>query len=170
MYLLNIITPSNLILCTTMKGNKLKSPRSNSYSLWHRRLGHISQKRIDQLVVEVLRPFDVRDIGKCVSCIKGQNTRTTGERSSWATKLLQLIHTDTCGPFPTATRNGHRYFITFIDDYLRHGYNYLICDKLESLDTFKTFKVEVENQLNKRIKGVRSDRGGEFYGKNDASG
>ena len=84
-------------------------------------------------------------------------------------ELLQLIHTDTCGPFPTATRNGHRYFITFADEYSRYGYIYLIHDKLESLDTFKIFKAEVENQLNKKIKGVRSDRGGEFYGRNDAS-
>jgi len=35
---------------------------------------------------------------------------------------------------------------------------------------FKTFKVEVENQLNKRIKCVKSDCGGEYYGKYDGSG
>ena len=35
---------------------------------------------------------------------------------------------------------------------------------------FKSFKIEVENQLNKRIKNVRSDRGGEYYGKYDGSG
>ena len=58
----------------------------------------------------------------------------------------------------------------FTDDYLRYGYIYLICDKSESLDTFKMFKAEVENQLNKRIKHVRSNRGGEWYGRNDASG
>ena len=34
---------------------------------------------------------------------------------------------------------------------------------------FKSFKVEVENQLNKRIKNVRSDHGGEYYGKYDGS-
>ena len=77
---------------------------------------------------------------------------------------------DTCGSFSTTIRNGHRYLITFTNDYSRYGYIYLIRDKSESLDTFKIFKTEVENQLNKRIKGVRSDRGGEFYGKNDASG
>ena len=171
LYLLSIVTSSNLVLHTTMKGSKLNSPSSNSYSLWHRRLGHISQKRIDRLVVEgVFQPFDVRDLEKCVSCIKGKNTRTTGKGSSRATELLQLIHTDTCGPFPTATRNGHRYFITFTDDYSRYGYIYLIRDKSESFNTFKIFKAEVENQLNKRIKGVRSDRGGELYGRNDASG
>ena len=35
---------------------------------------------------------------------------------------------------------------------------------------FKSFKVKVENQLNKRIKNVRSDRVGEYYGKYDSSG
>ena len=35
---------------------------------------------------------------------------------------------------------------------------------------FKSFKVEVENQLNKRIKNVISDRGGEYYGKYDGLG
>ena len=84
--------------------------------------------------------------------------------------MLQLIHTDTCGPFPTTTRNGHRYFITFTDDSSRYGYIYLIRDKSESLDIFKKFKAEVENQLNKRIKSVRSNHDGEFYGRNDASG
>jgi transposase InsO family protein len=38
------------------------------------------------------------------------------------------------------------------------------------LDTFKSFKSEIELQLNKRIKGIRSDRGGEYYGRSDGSG
>ena len=70
LYLLNIIAPSNLILHTTMRGSKLKSPSPNYYSLWHRRIVHISQKIIDRLVVErVHQPFDIRDIKNCVSSI-----------------------------------------------------------------------------------------------------
>ena len=73
-----IITPSNLILHTSMRGRKLQSPSLNSYSLWYRILSHISQKKIHCLVLEgILQPFDVRDIEKCVSCIKGKNTHTT---------------------------------------------------------------------------------------------
>ena len=75
--------------------------------------------------------------------MSGNNTRTIGKGSSRAMKLLQLIHMDKCGPFPTAIRNGHRSFITFTDDYLRYGYIYLIRDKSESLDTFKIFTAEV---------------------------
>ncbi|RVW37086.1 Retrovirus-related Pol polyprotein from transposon TNT 1-94 [Vitis vinifera] len=52
----------------------------------------------------------------------------------------------------------------------RYGYLFLIHEKSQSLDVFKTFKAEVELQLNKRIKSVRSDRGGEYYGRYDGSG
>ena len=34
---------------------------------------------------------------------------------------------------------------------------------------FKKFKVEIDNQFNKRIKAVRFDRGGEYYGRYDGS-
>lgn len=66
------------------------------------------------------------------------------------------------GPLPTTSCNGQQYFILFIDNYSNYGYLYLLNEKSQSLDVFKTFKVEVENQLNKTIKTVRSDRGGEY--------
>ena len=83
--------------------------------------------------------------------------------------VLELIHTDLCGPFPTPW-NGQQYFITFIDDYSRYDYLYLIHEKSQSLDVFKNFKVKVENQLSKKIKVVRSDRRGEYYGRYDGFG
>ncbi|RDX66378.1 hypothetical protein CR513_54853, partial [Mucuna pruriens] len=87
-----------------------------------------------------------------------------------AKDVLELIHTDICGPFPTTSWNGQQYFIAFIDDYSRYGYLYMIHEKSQSLDVFKSFKAEVELQLGKKIKAVKSDRGGEYYGKYDGSG
>jgi len=46
----------------------------------------------------------------------------------------------------------------------------LIHEKSQSLDVFKTFKAEVELQLGKKIKTVKFDYGGEYYGKYDGSG
>ncbi|GJU68019.1 putative zinc finger, CCHC-type containing protein [Tanacetum coccineum] len=60
---------------------------------------------------------------------------------------------------------GHKSFITFIDDYARYMYLFLIDEKSESLDMFKTFKAEVKNQFDRKIKVVRLDRGGEYYGR-----
>ena len=61
--------------------------------------------------------------------------------------------------------DGFDSFITFTDDFSRYGYIFPIKDRSESLDKFKIFKAEVENQHNLRIKVVRSDRGGEYYGR-----
>ena len=52
--------------------------------------------------------------------------------------------------------NGRRYFITFIDDYSRYMYLFLLYDKCKTLD--------VEKQLGKQIKIVKSDRSGKYYG------
>ena len=57
-----------------------------------------------------------------------------------------------------------------LDDYSRYAYLFLIHEKSQSLDVFKTFQVEVENKLNKRIKCVKSYRGGEYYGRYDGLG
>jgi hypothetical protein len=50
----------------------------------------------------------------------------------------------------------------FTDDYSRYDYVYLMRHKSESFENFKKFKTEAENQLNKSIKAIRSDRGGEY--------
>ena len=57
----------------------------------------------------------------------------------------------------------------FTDDHFRYAYLFLIHEKTQVLDVFISFKVEVENQLNKGIKNVKSNRGGEYYGRYDGS-
>ncbi|GJS04930.1 retrotransposon protein, putative, ty1-copia subclass [Tanacetum coccineum] len=60
------------------------------------------------------------------------------------------------------SRKGASYFLTFTDDFSRYGYVYLLKHKHEVFETFKVFKAEVELQLGKKIKALRSDRGGEY--------
>jgi hypothetical protein len=77
--------------------------------------------------------------------------------------LLELVHSDVCELNGILTRGGKCYFITFIDDFSRYTYVYLMRNKDESFDMFKKYKIEVENQKDKRIKILRSDRGGEYF-------
>ena len=60
---------------------------------------------------------------------------------------------------------GQKYFITFIDDYSRYMYLYMLYNKSETLEAFKVFKAEVEKQCEKQIKILRYDRGGEYCGR-----
>jgi transposase InsO family protein len=114
---------------------------------------------------DVLLPLDFSDADKCVDCIKGKYAKTIKKGAVRATSVLELIHTDICGPLNVKSIDGFDSFITFTDDFSRYGYIYPIRDRSEALDKFKVFKAEVENQLNAKIKVVRSDRGGEYYGR-----
>ncbi|RVW62328.1 Retrovirus-related Pol polyprotein from transposon TNT 1-94 [Vitis vinifera] len=102
---------------------------------------------------------------------KGKMTaKTRKEKIDRCGSTLDLIHTDICGPLTPTALGGYKYFITFIDDFSRSGYVELIHEKSNSLNVFKAFKAKVELHLGKPIKVVKSDRGGEYYGRYDETG
>ena len=170
LYLLDTVASFYETLYTSIRGTKRKLTNKNSVMLWNKRLGHLSKQRIQRLVSdEILDSLDMTDFQVCIECIKGKQIEKRKLGANRCTNVLKLIHTDICGPFPIASWNGQRYLITFIDDYSRYGYLYLIHEKSQALDVFKSFKAKVELQLGKKIKAVKSDRGGEYYGRYDGS-
>jgi transposase InsO family protein len=76
---------------------------------------------------------------------------------------LDLIHSDLCEMNDVLTKGGKKYFMTLIDDSTRFCYVYLLKTKDEAMHYFKIYKAEVENQLERKIKRLRSDRGGEYF-------
>lgn len=114
---------------------------------------------------DVHLPLHFSDADNCVDCIKGKYAKTIRKGAVRAIGVLQLIHTNICGPLNVKSIEGFDSFITFTNDYSLYGYIYPIRDRLEALEKFKVFKAEFENQLNAKIKVVRSDHGGEYYGR-----
>ena len=79
-----------------------------------------------------------------------------------ATDLLEIIHTDVCGPMNIEARGRYHYFLIFTDDLRIYEYIYLMKHKSETLEKFKDFQSEVENHHNKKIKFLRCDRRGKY--------
>lgn len=92
-----------------------KQKNQISSKLWHKRLGHISKERMNSLCKEsVLSPIDFNDMDEnCVECIKGKLTSLRKKGAIRSENLLELIHTDICGPFRNPTHEGYKYFISF---------------------------------------------------------
>nr|GEU96639.1 hypothetical protein [Tanacetum cinerariifolium] len=136
----------------------------DSSHLCHCRLGHINKKRMDKLQRNrVLQLTHDESLEKCKSCIFGKMAhKSFPHQVKRAKDILGLIHTDVCGPFRNVSREGASYFITFTDDFSRYGYVYLMKHKHEVFETFKVFQNEVENQLGKNIKAIRSNLRGEY--------
>ena len=94
--------------------------------MWHCRLGHIGVKRMKKLHADgLLESLDYELFDTCEPCLMGKMTKTlfsgTMERT---TNLLEIIHTDVCGPMSFEARGGYHYVLTLTDDLSRYGYVY----------------------------------------------
>jgi len=134
-----------------------------SLSLWHDRLGHVSIRKIKNMIKSCDINYDINEFDKCEVCVKSKLVKKPFPSVERSSNLLDLVHTDICELNGILTRSGKRYFITFIDDCSRFVYVYLLKHKDEALTAFKSYKLEVENQSEKKIKILRSDRGGEYF-------
>jgi transposase InsO family protein len=114
--------------------------------------------------LNLIPKFDLVKGSKCQMCVQSKQPRKphkTAEARNLAT--IDLIHSDLCEMNEILAKGGKQYFITFIDDSTRFCYVYLLKSKDKALHYFKTYKAEVENQLERKIKRLRSDRGGEYF-------
>lgn len=135
---------------------------------WHRILGHRDiniVKRIpsSNLVTDMelagCRSGNSHAVD-CILCIQGKVTRMPFPKDSKnrSIAVLDLIHSDICGPMQTRTPSGNRYLLTFIDDFSRYTTIYLIKEKSETFQKFKEFHQLVQNQFGKKIKSLHTDR------------
>ena len=101
---------------------------------------------------------------KCQVCVQAKQPRKS-HKTAEARDLapLELIHSDLCEMNGVLTKGGKRYFMTLIDDSTRYCYVYLLKSKDEAFAFFKNYKAEAENQLDRKIKRLRYDRGGEYF-------
>ncbi|GJU01113.1 retrovirus-related pol polyprotein from transposon TNT 1-94 [Tanacetum coccineum] len=130
--------------------NKINIMNSSTYfiessNVWHGRLGH-----------------HINSKSKCKTCVEAKLTRTSFKSVKRKTEPLDMIYTDICDLKSLPTKGGNKYFIMFIDDCTKYCYVYLLKSKDEAIDKFVLYKTKVQNQLGKKIKVVRSDRGGEY--------
>ena len=112
--------------------------------------------------LERLPKFEVDLNHKCETCVEAKLTRSFFHSINRNSKSLDLIHSDICDFKFLQTRREKKYFITFIDDCARSCYVYLLSSKDDALEMFIHYKKEIENQLSKNIKMLRSDKGGEY--------
>jgi hypothetical protein len=162
LFLLNL--DSNETHIHNVNAKRIKLNDDIAAYMWHFCLGHIGIKRMKKLHSDgLLESLDYESFETCEPCLMSKMTRTPFSGSmERATDLLEIIDTDVCGPMSLPARDGYRYFVTFTDDLSRYGYIYLMKHKSETFENFKEFQSEVENHRNRKIKFLRSDRGGEY--------
>ncbi len=99
----------------------------------------------------------------CEICLEGKMARKPFPHSEKRGKApLDLIHTDLMGPARVPSFGGGSYAMTFIDDYSRKIFLYILTNKSQAFQKFQEFKAMVESQTGRKIKVLRSDNGREY--------
>ena len=86
-----------------------------------------------------LIPRPTKDFEKCETCNQAKIIKRPYKNVERNTKLLELIHTDLCEFEGKLTCGVNRYFITFIDDFSKYAYVYLLKNKSDAYEKFKEF-------------------------------
>nr|KYP45103.1 Retrovirus-related Pol polyprotein from transposon TNT 1-94 [Cajanus cajan] len=126
-----------------------------SPSLIHRRLGHPSLNKLKKMVPHLSRLESL----ECESCQLGKHVRTSFPKSikSRAVSPFDVIHSDVWGPSRVPSLLGHRYYVTFIDDFSRCTWIFLMKNRSELFNIFQSFYSEIKTQFGKVIRILRSD-------------
>lgn len=125
--------------------------------LWHQRLGHLPYPAMSN-IPGIPHKLNSEQNEVCVICPKARQTKLSFPSSYITSKQkFDLIHIDTWGPYSTPTYNGHRYFLTIVDDFTRCTWTLLLSTKSNAFPILKAFFAMVERQFDVKIKKVRSD-------------
>jgi hypothetical protein len=102
---------------------------------------------------EILTPLDFTDLDHYVDCIKGKYVKHI--KKSGATRssgVLDIIHTDVCGPFNVRSVDGFNSFIIFMDDFSRYGYIYPIMSDPRRLISLKYLRLKLKISIMLKLK------------------
>lgn len=135
------------------------------FHLWHRHLGHANAHTVKR-VLHVLKPqLSINNTHfLCDACAMSKHHALPFTPSTIVyTTPLQLIVSDLWGPTYKMSKNGSRYYITFMDVFSRYSWIYFLQSKSEAFPTFVHFKTTVENLLGTAILQLQTDEGGAFY-------
>ena len=143
------------------------TPTQNLDYLWHCQYGHLSFGGLKTLqqkqMVHGLPQLQYSSL-LCEDCVLGKQHRSSfsQERMWRASQPLQLLHSDICGPISQISNSHKRYLLTFLDDFSRKIWVFFLTEKSDTFRMFQLFKTKVEKETGTSIRGLRTDRGGEF--------
>ena len=138
--------------------------------LWHRRFGHIGESGMKEVIKKGMIPSykmeAIEDVTRnlCESCIQGKMSRKPFSKSTSknSERILELVHTDLCGPVKQQTWDCKKYCMSFIDDFTRFAVVYLLKSKDEAFKIFKYYEAKATGKYGVKIATLRCDNGTEY--------
>ena len=130
--------------------------------LWHRRFGHLGRDATCAVLtknyatgVEYKGPFLH---SHCIPCLVGKRPQTPYDHHGHrASNICDLLHMDTCGPFPVLTPQKTSLFWTILDDASNYGHTALLAHKSDAFSAYLPVEASWELKSGHRVRAIRSD-------------
>ena len=135
-----------LISSPSIKNKHAFSISKPSAVRWHSRLGHPSFCIVQQVLSNYELPYSNKSSieSVCDSCQRAKSHQLPYERSTSAsTYPLQLVFSDVWGPAPMSVGK-YEYYVSFIDDFSKFSWIYLLKKKSDVFQVFHNFQQLVE--------------------------
>ena len=153
---INVAEPSSALYA-------MKTP---DLETWHCRLGHCSNCKIIDMVRQGIiegMPINLSSApATCDHCILGKQTRSHVPKmreGRWATKRLEWVFVDLCGPMHSVSKYGHLYSMNVIDDYSSYVWSFPLKGKSKAIELLCAWHHAVENQIGEQLKIFITDNG-----------
>lgn len=139
--------------------------------LWHRRLGHTAYSSLAKMQKQQLvsgigvkaDAFKTAGESLCEPCVLSKHCRAPFPTSESKTSApLELVHMDLNGPLQEPSLGGALWVATFLDDASKLSVVRPIKRKADAAGVVKEVLEMLQNQVGKRVKRVRTDRGREY--------
>src|ERR1700678_4055587 len=140
-----------------------------SPDMWHRRFGHLGHAAFKNAIngsyatgiTKPITPYPTSP--RCIPCLIGKSPQAPYmNNAKRAASICDLVHIDTCGPFPTLTPRKEAYFTIFLDDKSNYGVTALLTNKNGVSQAWKRVEASWELLSGNQIKAVRLDGAKEF--------
>lgn len=133
-----------------------------SSAKWHSRLGHPSSVIVQHVLSKNKLSYEPSSESVCDACQQAKSHQLPYPIStSISTTPLQLVFSDVRGRAPTSVGR-FSYYVSFIDDYSKFTWIYLLKKRYDVFQVFSDFQNLVERQLNSKILAMQTDWGGEY--------
>ncbi|KAL9996280.1 putative RNA-directed DNA polymerase [Helianthus debilis subsp. tardiflorus] len=136
--------------------------------LWHRKMGHIHLRKMNQLVhTNLVTGVNIKGFhleGECISCVKGKQKKKSHptKQTNSVSRPLERLHMDLFGPVNVKNITGDSYCLVVTDDYSRFSWVMFLKSKDETFDSLMVLFKKIENLYQRPICRIRSDNGTEF--------
>ena len=140
----------------------LTSTSALTPALWHCRLGHlgiVATKAI--LIKDYATGIEYSgnfDHSRCIPCLIRKRPQQSFHSHGHCSAVPgELLHMDTCGPFPTLTPHKHSFFLAILEDNSHFGYTGLLQKKNDAYSFYCNTEATVKLVTGNQVHTVRMD-------------